>query len=138
LFRFPSRFTFLSRSPAWSRIGRSVARLCVRRARSTRETHGTGFAHTRHGFAPCLPEPFLRSLLKVREQLSVVVAVSEMNVQHRDAPVVFHLRIEFDEVLFLRQHLAARNPNSRLRDIAALDFLLPCRSVTGKRRGEPG
>ena len=45
---------------------------------------------------------------------------------------VLHLGIELDEVLLAREHLAARVPYPRLRDVAALHFLLPFGAVTGQ------
>src|ERR1043166_1524219 len=60
----------------------------------------------------------------------------EMDLQHWNAPVVLDLGIELAAVLLLRQHLAARNPDARLRHVAAAYFLFPRRAVSRQRGRE--
>src|SRR3954453_19876717 len=57
----------------------------------------------------------------------------EMNLQHWDAPVILYFGIEFHEILFSSEHLAAGNPNARLRNVPALDLFLPFGTITGDR-----
>ena len=130
------------RPPSASRAcpGQSAARppAASARSRDARAAGKTGRRRRsgRHHFAARLPEQLLGVLLEVVDQLVVVVAVSEVDLADRNPPVILHFRIELDEVLFVREHLAARDPYSRLRDIAALDFLLPFRPVARKRGRE--
>src|SRR5205814_3374083 len=60
----------------------------------------------------------------------------EVDLQDRNPPVILHLWIELDEVVLAGKHLAARDPDARLRDIAAPDLPLPRGAVSGKVRGE--
>src|SRR5207248_10032363 len=106
---------------AWGRLPAAHSD-CVGRSRSPGEARRTTASHTGHYFTACLTEEIFRMLLEIFDDLVVVVAVTEVDLENGNAPVVFYLGIELDEIHLAREHLATRYPNPRLRHIAALDF----------------
>ena len=66
----------------------------------------------------------------------VIIAVREVNLQYRNAPMIRYLRIKLDKVFLARQHLATRNPDAGLGHIAALHFLFPFRAIAWKASGK--
>src|SRR4051794_456467 len=128
----PAWIPFTRRAPARVRISGSAVRTRVRRTGRARKPGGTAAPHSRHDFSTGCLEEFLGRLLKMREKSAVVIAVSKVNFKNRNAPVIFHFGIEFDKIIFARQHFASGNPDPRLRYVMAFDVLLPLRAVAGK------
>src|SRR5258708_22242067 len=112
----------------------SSSTIRVRRSWSTGKARGTASRHARYDFPSRFPEQLLCSMLEICDQLPVVIAVREMDLQRRNAPVVLHLGIQFDEVFLLREHFGARIPYASLSHVPALDLFLPFRAVAGDGR----
>src|SRR5260370_610464 len=73
---------------------RVAPRAAVRVGRSwtSRESSRAAASHARDDFSSGFSEKLLGSLLKIGDQLPVIVGMREMDFQNRNSPVVLHFR----------------------------------------------